>query len=95
MAISKPPSSQYVFDGLQQDAQIWERLLWSSGGLLEINKCRYCIIQWQFGPSGNAQMVTASKQQFPRFLLTEGKSGRDVQVPLNFKSWFLVPFAIK
>jgi hypothetical protein len=79
--LSHPPSSQEVFGVLQEDAQTWERLLWPSGGLLEINKCRYYIIQWEFGLSGNAHMVTAPQQQFQSFLLSEGKSGHNVQVP--------------
>jgi hypothetical protein len=63
--LATQPSSTEVFDSLQKDAQTWERLLWSSGGLLEINKCRYYVIQWKFGSSGKAKMLTAPEQNFP------------------------------
>jgi hypothetical protein len=43
--LHQPPSPIELFSGLRRDAQTWERLLWSSGGLLEIGKCRYYAIQ--------------------------------------------------
>jgi hypothetical protein len=34
-----PPTAQEVLDLLTHDAQTWERLLWTSGGLLNLTKC--------------------------------------------------------
>jgi hypothetical protein len=73
--LGNPPSQQELFTGLQKDAQIWEILLWSSGGLLEIKKCKYYLLQRQFNASGQATMVTAAESNFPPFRLTEGNSG--------------------
>jgi hypothetical protein len=54
--INHPPGKLSLFDGLRDHSQIWERLLWSSGGLLEIEKCRFYAIQWTFDESGKATM---------------------------------------
>ena len=79
--LEEPPSKREIFELLRKDAQTWERLLWSSGGLLEINKCRYYVIQWKFGSTGASKMVTASEAGFPAFRLTEGNTGNYVTVP--------------
>ena len=43
------PSDPEVHQSLlQQDAQMWERLLWTSGGLLNLTKCYSQSIQWDF-----------------------------------------------
>jgi hypothetical protein len=48
----KTPSISTVFNGLKKDAQTWERLLWTSGGLLELTKCRFYIIYWKLDADG-------------------------------------------
>jgi hypothetical protein len=78
--LANPPSRQERFVGLRQDSQIWERLLWLSGGLLEIPKCKCHIIQWKFGSSGKAKIVTAAEANFPVFHLTEGNTGQSAIV---------------
>ena len=37
---------------MQRDAQLWGDLLHVSGGALEIPKCNYYVMQWQFPPDG-------------------------------------------
>jgi hypothetical protein len=39
---------------LQHDAQIWERLLHTSGGKLRPDKCLYYILHWMFDEEGRA-----------------------------------------
>jgi hypothetical protein len=42
--IHSTPSIHAVWNGLKHDSQIWECLLWTSGGLLELEKCRFYIM---------------------------------------------------
>jgi hypothetical protein len=42
---------------LQHDAQTWSNLLTSSGGLLQLSKCLYYIIDFQFDQTGNPTMI--------------------------------------
>ena len=37
---------------MQDDAQLWNNLLWSSGGCLELHKCGYHTIYYRFHSSG-------------------------------------------
>jgi hypothetical protein len=49
-----------VVEMLQHDSQTWERLLWTSGGLLNLSKCLYYILTWWFDSEGRATMVPAA-----------------------------------
>jgi hypothetical protein len=42
---------------LHHDAQIWERLLWTSGRLLKLVKVLYYVMYWQFDSEGNATLT--------------------------------------
>ena len=76
--LHKTPSIATVFQGLQNDAQIWERLLWTTGGLLELSKCRfYYIVYWNFTTDGLGKMVPKAEiMNTPAMQLTEGDTGR-------------------
>lgn len=37
---------------MQEDAQIWNDLLFSSGGKLELSKCSYHVLHFEFTPNG-------------------------------------------
>jgi hypothetical protein len=41
---------------MQAVAQIWERILYSSGGALDLPKCFWCLIYWQW-INGRPQMM--------------------------------------
>jgi hypothetical protein len=41
---------------MQIDAQLWSDLLWLSGGLLELGKCSYHHLHFDFEPDGTATM---------------------------------------
>jgi hypothetical protein len=45
---------------LQRDAQIWERLLFTSGGKLEIPKCIFAIFDWNFDSWGRPVLSSTS-----------------------------------
>ncbi len=39
---------------MQHDAKLWNDLLWISGGLLELDKCSYHHLHFDFNADGNA-----------------------------------------
>jgi hypothetical protein len=43
---------------LKSDAQTWSNLLYSSGGLLELSKCLYYIVDYTFDQTGNPVIST-------------------------------------
>jgi hypothetical protein len=45
-------SLQQVINKMKQDAQLWHDLLWCSGGKLELSKCGYHVIHYDFDASG-------------------------------------------
>jgi hypothetical protein len=69
------PSISTLFNGIKRDAQTWERLLWTSGGLLELSKCRFYIVYWRFDPGGQGKQMFKEELHNPMLLLTEGNSG--------------------
>jgi hypothetical protein len=69
------PTTQTVFEGLKKDAHTWERLLWTSGGLLELSKCKFYIAYWTFDADGVGRMLTKDELDTPPLLLTEGDTG--------------------
>jgi hypothetical protein len=68
---NKCPFRCDVLNMLQQDSQTWERLLWTSGGLLNISKCLFYILAWCFDSKGRATMVPATDIH-PSLRLTSG-----------------------
>jgi Reverse transcriptase (RNA-dependent DNA polymerase) len=56
-------TSHELIQRLQQDAQTWNNLLFSSGGKLELNKCLYYIISFKFDATGNPTMYTPEHEQ--------------------------------
>jgi hypothetical protein len=56
----------------RQNAQTWERFLWTLGGLLNLLKCAFYIIVWQFDAEGQA--TYANKQKIPNLCLTSGNN---------------------
>jgi hypothetical protein len=58
--LHQQPDVADVVTMLQHDSQTWERLLWTSGGLLNLSKCLYYILTWCFDSEGRATMVPAT-----------------------------------
>jgi hypothetical protein len=58
---------------IQHDAQTWERLLWTSGGPLKLEKCVYYLTYWTFADDGTASLAPAT--DLPPMLLSSGDSG--------------------
>jgi hypothetical protein len=64
--LHEPPDDSLVVTMLQHDAQHWERLLWSFGGLLaNLQKCMFYIISWEFDAEGRASLKTQSALPHP------------------------------
>jgi hypothetical protein len=55
-----PPDMSTVLGMLQHDSQTWERLLWTSGGMLSLTKCLCYIISWAFDSKGQAKMTAVT-----------------------------------
>jgi hypothetical protein len=53
----------YILLRLQQDAQLWEKLLYTTGGKLEIPKCVFTIFRWEFDNQGRPYLSPSNKQQ--------------------------------
>jgi hypothetical protein len=69
---SKPEAAEVV-TLLQTDAQVWEQLLFTSGGLLKLRKCLYYIMHWDFDSEGCASLHS-SANMVPTLQLTNGIS---------------------
>jgi hypothetical protein len=66
------PTPDIVVRLLEKDAQVWERLLFTSGGLLKLCKCLYYIMYWAFDSEGRATLTPST--DIPSLLLTNGHS---------------------
>jgi hypothetical protein len=54
------PSAEVVVEGLCHDAQVWERLLFTSGGLLKLRKCLFYVMYWEFDSEGRPSLCLSS-----------------------------------
>lgn len=50
------PTPEFLRDIMQLDAQLWSNLLWLSGSLLELGKCSFHQIHFDFEPGGSPIM---------------------------------------
>jgi ribonuclease HI len=57
------PELIQITNQLTGDMIIWKDLLEASGGKLELSKCFYYILSWQFDDEGNASPMTISEQR--------------------------------
>ena len=54
--LNTQPTPAFLRQIMQHDAQLWSDLLWISGGLLELNKCSFHQIHFDFNPDGSPVM---------------------------------------
>ena len=57
---------------LQFDTQTWEQYLWTSRGLLNLNKWLYYIMAWEFDPKGFDTLIPTTR--LPEIKLSSGDS---------------------
>jgi hypothetical protein len=74
--VKNSPTIQILYQGIQQDAQVWERLLWTSGGRLALDKCKFYIAYWKFDCSGQGSLMNKEELQTESLALTEGNTGQ-------------------
>ena len=67
---------------LQDTAQAWEQLLYSTGGALELSKCFYYIIAWKWNKEGRARLATPDDIA-PRISVTSSKTGNSVEIEMK------------
>jgi hypothetical protein len=60
---SPQPDANTLISNLRKDAQLWSELLWASGGSLELTKCSFQILCWEFKPDGTPRIVTKPVQE--------------------------------
>ena len=48
---------------MQQDADLWNQLLWASGSKLELSKCRYHIVYYDFSEKGDPKMQALTSKE--------------------------------
>jgi hypothetical protein len=63
-----------IASGLEREGQSWERLLWTSGGKLELSKCLYYILIYKFVPDGTPTMESMTNMPDRLVCLTSGES---------------------
>ncbi len=74
---AEPPSPEQLLERMEHDAQLWADLLWESGGDLELPKCSYHFIYWDFLQSGRPSL--RGGRVGPALKLRDG-SGRTVTI---------------
>jgi hypothetical protein len=70
--LHQQPTPDLVVKLLAKAAQVWERLLFTSGGLLKLRKCLYYVMYWAFDSESRATLLPSS--DIPSLLLTNGRS---------------------
>ena len=83
------PSSEKLISLMEQDAQLWNDLLWASGGALEQSKCSYHLIESEWTANGHPflkggklpQCITLHKNESPT--RTKQKSNYDAHKTLG------------
>jgi hypothetical protein len=83
LAHEQPTPSQLATI-MKNDAQLWSNLLWLSGGLLELPKCSYHHIHFDFDPSGKPSMRGGHVTD--QIMLSDIQTG--AQIPITSKSVF-------
>ena len=64
---------------MEEAAQYWEQLLNATGGKLELPKCFYYILHWNFDKEGEARL--SRKEEIPyKIQLTESQSGEVCEI---------------
>jgi hypothetical protein len=56
--LHQAPNLEDLVEMTRHDSQMWERFLWTSGDLLNLVKCVYYILSWNFDAEGRASYIT-------------------------------------
>jgi hypothetical protein len=61
-----------ITTGMKSEAQVWEKLLWATGGTLNLSKCFYYVIAWDFHKNGTPILLNPSAMPDTHIHLTQG-----------------------
>ncbi len=78
--IKEPWSIWELVSNLQDMAQAWERLLFTSGGALELSKCSYYVMHWEWN-NGLPHLTPKNKVAgIKKITLTSGTSTQQIKI---------------
>jgi len=66
-------SMQILLRTAERQAQAWERLLWTTGGALNLKKCFWYHIEWKWTATGAPKMMTVNETPGRTIQLTQGR----------------------
>ena len=66
---------------MQEVAQGWERLLYTSGGALALKKCFYYLVQWKWTPHGFTLLSSTADNTITPIQMTAGRSTSPNTIP--------------
>jgi hypothetical protein len=76
---NEQPTPEFLRSIMQIDAQLWSDLLWISGGLLELGKCSFHQLHFDFAPDG-APIIRAGIYGTP-LQVHDALTDRQVTIP--------------
>ena len=77
----QPQTGYKVYQHIKKMGQLWERLLYITGGRLELSKCFWVNIIWKW-KRGLPFLVTDTKIRTKQLYLKESESREYIQIPL-------------
>jgi hypothetical protein len=78
---TNPSSSPILIPSMQKVAQLWERLLFASGGALAIQKCFYYLIDWHWDHIRFPVLSSNLASPGPQLVMTSGRSTSSTSIP--------------
>jgi hypothetical protein len=79
-AITHEDHSAGIISRMRYDAQLWHNLLWSSGGALELTKCQYHLMDWDFTIAGAPILNTGTNDNHIHLISPVGNELRIKQL---------------
>jgi hypothetical protein len=73
------PNPEELSAFLQHGAKLWNDLLWMSGGLLEVSKCLYHYLHFDFNANGNASPRLGPVS--PPITIPDSKTQANIMIP--------------
>jgi hypothetical protein len=73
------PTPKELSEIMKHEAKLWNDLLWISGGLLELDKCSYHHIHFDFDVDGNASLRLGHVG--PPITIPDNQSHAQIQIP--------------
>ena len=73
---TKNDTVEQLLATMKEDAQLWHDLLWCSGGKLELPKCGYHVIHYDFNDDGTPRMLHSPGES----ITLQNEHGNDVEI---------------